>query len=287
MEIIVVEDGSDKPCQEVVRRYGGKLNVHYFFKENTGPGPTRNYGAGKARGKYLVFFDSDCIVPPGYFTEVERELECSPCDGWGGADRAAGSFTPVQKAINYAMTSFLTTGGIRGRTRTHAPSLDRFYARSFNMGIGREAFEKVGGFSSMRVGEDIDLSARLFAAGYRIRLFPGAWVYHKRRTDFRQFARQVYRFGRARVRLSRIHPGTLKPVHILPSVFTAGTLFCIIFWWACPWLLLLPVVWAVVIFADAAIKNRSIYIGLLSIPASFIQLAGYGTGFISGLFDKK
>ena len=178
-EVIIVEDGSSVPCKDVAERYQNILDIRYYAKPNSGPGQTRNYGAERSQGEYLIILDSDCILPEGYFAAVEEELQKAPTDAFGGPDRAHVSFTDIQKAINYSMTSFFTTGGIRGGKK----KMDKFYPRSFNMGVRREVYETLGGFSRMRFGEDIDFSIRIFKGGYACRLFPGAWVYHKRRTD--------------------------------------------------------------------------------------------------------
>lgn len=264
-EVVVVEDGSSIPCRDVVERYSGKLDLKYFFKENGGPGPARNFGARKAGGEYLIFLDSDCCVPPDYLMNVGKELERKKADAFGGPDRADASYSPTQKAINYSMTSFFTTGGIRGGKK----KLDKFYPRSFNMGISSELFGKLGGFSDMRFGEDIDLSIRIFESGAECRLFPEAWVWHKRRTDFKKFFKQVHNSGIARINLWKRHPGSLKPVHTFPALFT---LSCVT--------VILPVLYANVIFIDSSVKNRDLRTGFLSVPAAFIQLTGYGTGFI-------
>ena len=178
-EVLVVEDGSQITCQQVVQKHAAQMPIKYFCKPNSGPGQTRNYGAERSQGEYLIFLDSDCVLPPGYLEAVEKELAEKPCDAFGGPDRSHPSFTPVQKAISYSMTSFFTTGGIRGGKK----KLDKFYPRSFNMGISASLYRKLGGFSKMRFGEDIDLSIRIFQSGARCRLFPQAWVWHKRRTD--------------------------------------------------------------------------------------------------------
>lgn len=196
-EVVVVEDGSSIPCQEVVEKYSDRLDIHYYNKPNSGPGQTRNYGAERSHGEYLIILDSDCILPPGYFEAVEKELQSSPVDAFGGPDRAHASFTDIQKAINYSMTSFFTTGGIRGGKK----KMDKFYPRSFNMGVRRSVYQTLGGFSKMRFGEDIDFSIRIFKAGYRCCLFPSAWVYHKRRTDLKKFFKQVHNSGIARINL--------------------------------------------------------------------------------------
>ena len=219
-EVIIVEDGSQTPCREVCDKYVGQLDVKYLAKPNSGPGQSRNYGAGHAQGDYLIVLDSDVVLPSGYFQAVDEELAQNPCEAFGGPDAAHSSFSPKQKAINYSMTSFFTTGGIRGGKK----KLDTFYPRSFNMGISRDVYLALGGFSKMRFGEDIDFSYRICEAGYRPRLFPKAWVWHKRRTDFRKFFRQVYNSGIARINLEKRHPGTLKLVHALPMVFTVGVL---------------------------------------------------------------
>lgn len=220
-EVIIVEDGSAVPCKEVCDKYDSRLAIRYFMKSNSGPGQSRNYGVERATGDYVLILDSDVVVPEGYLQAVDEELKREPCEAFGGPDRAADTFTPTQKAISYSMTSFFTTGGIRGGKK----KLDKFYPRSFNMGVRRDVYNKLGGFSKMRFGEDIDFSIRIFKAGCRCRLFPGAWVYHKRRTDFRKFWRQVFNSGIARINLYKKYPESLKLVHLLPMVFTVGVFF--------------------------------------------------------------
>ena len=223
-----------------------------------------------------MILDSDCILPEGYLAAVEAELRREPADAFGGPDRAHDSFTSVQKAINYAMTSFFTTGGIRGGKK----KMDRFYPRSFNMGIRAEVYRALGGFSRMRFGEDIDFSIRIFKAGYRCRLFPQAWVWHKRRTDFRKFFKQVHNSGIARINLYKKYPESLKLVHLLPAVFTVGVALVLLAAFFCVWSLGLLGIFVLVIFLDASLKNKSPKIGILSVIAAFIQLVGYGTGFL-------
>ena len=306
-EVVIVEDGSEVRCEDVVQRYANRLPVRYFEKPNSGPGQSRNYGAERSQGEYLIVLDSDVVLPEGYLAAVDEELTANPCEAFGGPDRAHESFTPVQKAINYSMTSFFTTGGIRGGKK----KLDKFYPRSFNMGIKKTLYEALHGFSNMRFGEDIDFSIRIFKSGARCRLFPEAWVWHKRRTDFRKFFRQVHNSGIARINLYKKYPESLKLVHLLPAFFTMGvaTLLAIFltglifaglglasahgasgcnmglvvtyFGLALMLLALLPLVlYATIILVDSALQNRSVRVGLLSIPASFIQLLGYGTGFL-------
>lgn len=309
MEVVIVEDGSTKPCESVVHKYAGKLQLRYYTKENSGPGPTRNFAAERSQGEFLIFLDSDCVLPPDFLKEVEAELNRQECDAWGGPDRAHESFTPVQKAISYSMTSFITTGGIRGGKK----QMDKkFYPRSFNLGIRRSLYRQLGGFSSMRFGEDIDLSLRIYKSGASCRLFPEAWVWHKRRTDFKKFFKQVHNSGIARINLMKRHPGSLKLVHLLPAVFTIGVFLCLLLFLvglvfagiglyvgffggtgcnmglivaylgaAIMLLALLPLLlFSLLVFVDSSIRNHSIKIGSLSIWASFIQLIGYGTGFI-------
>lgn len=293
-EVIVVEDGSSHPCREICEKYKGALDLHYYFKDNSGPGQSRNYGAERAHGDYLIILDSDVVLPDTYLSCVSEELASQPCDAFGGPDRSHESFSSTQKAISYSMTSFFTTGGIRGGKR----KLDKFYPRSFNMGIRRDIYQKIGGFSKMRFGEDIDFSIRIFKAGHICRLFPTAWVWHKRRTDFRKFFRQVYNSGIARINLYKKYPDSLKLVHLLPAIFTVGVILLVLIsafgrammhydptnfrsWYlvcAIPWLPILA--FCLLIFIDASIRNRSVIIGLKSIAAAFIQLFGYGCGFL-------
>ena len=312
-EVIIVEDGSKNPCKDVCDKYASILDLHYYYKENSGPGQSRNYGVERAQGEYVIILDSDVVLPAAYLKNVECRMESvefataheSSSEGtaatpaaaanstpytlnsqlacWGGPDAAHPSFTPVQKAISYSMTSFFTTGGIRGGKA----KLDKFYPRSFNMGIRRDVYQQLGGFSKMRFGEDIDFSYRIVEAGYQPRLFPDAWVWHKRRTDFRKFFRQVYNSGIARINLEKRHPGTLKLVHLLPMVFTLGVIGCLLLAPFCYGLTLLPLVlYCLLILTDSTLQNKSLQVGLLSIPAAFVQLMGYGFGFIESWWKR-
>ena len=281
-EVIIVEDGSSLPCAEVACRFANQLPIRYLTKTNGGPGPARNYGAAHATGDYLIILDSDCLLPADYLEAVEQELLREPADAFGGPDRAHPSFSPMQKAINYSMTSFFTTGGIRGGKK----KLDKFYPRSFNMGIRRDVYEALGGFSPMRFGEDIDLSIRLFKGGYRCRLFPEAWVWHKRRTDLKKFFKQVHNSGMARITLHKRHPGSMKLVHLLPMCFTLFTARCLLCAPWCLWSLLPLLLYALLVGLDATIRNKSLYIGLLSITAAYVQLIGYGTGFLRAWWSR-
>ncbi len=281
-EVIVVEDGSSVPCEDVVNKYWDKLDVHYYSKPNSGPGQTRNYGAERSKGEFLLILDSDCILPEGYLQAIEDELHREEADAFGGPDRAHDSFTRVQKAINYAMTSFFTTGGIRGGKK----KMDKFYPRSFNMGVHAEAYRALGGFSNMRFGEDIDFSIRIFKAGYRCRLFPEAWVWHKRRTDLKKFFKQVHNSGIARINLYKKYPESLKLVHLLPAVFTVGVVFLLLCSLLCVWSLLPLALFVLIVFIDASLSNKSVVIGILSVVASFIQLTGYGIGFLRAWWKR-
>lgn len=283
-EVIVVEDGSVRDCKNVCDSYAGRLDLHYHMKENSGPGQSRNYGAERARGEYLIILDSDVVLPDGYLQSVDDELKARPADAFGGPDCAHPSFTPTQKAISYSMTSFFTTGGIRGGKK----KMDKFYPRSFNMGIRRDVYMTLGGFSRMRFGEDIDFSIRIFKAGHACRLFPGAWVWHKRRTDFRKFFRQVYNSGIARINLYKKYPESLKIVHLMPAAFTAGTAVLVVLAAVmCQPLWLAPIVlYALMILADSSFQNRSLRIGLLSVAAAFVQLTGYGLGFFNAWWKR-
>lgn len=298
-EVIIVEDGSSVTCEKVCNGYKATLDIHYFMKENSGPGQSRNYGVARAKGEYVIILDSDVVLPPGYIESVSDELEKAPADAFGGPDKAHSSFTDIQKAISYSMTSFFTTGGIRGSKKK---KLDKFYPRSFNMGVRRDMYNKLGGFSKMRFGEDIDFSIRIFKAGCKCRLFPESWVWHKRRTDFRKFFRQVYNSGIARINLYKKYPESLKLVHLLPMVFTVGVLGLVVisavgrvlmhyddidrWYWLCagPWLPIFA--YCLLIFVDSSKQNRSLKIGLESIAASFVQLMGYGFGFIEAWWKR-
>ncbi len=277
-EVIIVEDGSSLRCDRVVDLFRGDFNLNYVLVPNGGPAAARNIGARMARGEYILILDSDVILPRGYIAAVQKGIEQTRADAFGGPDAAADGFTPVQKAINYAMTSFFTTGGIRGGKGVR---LDKFYPRSFNLGCRRSVYESLGGFSEeMRFGEDIDFSLRLFGAGCMVRLFPEAFVFHKRRVDFRKFFRQVYNSGIARIHLQRRHPGSMKLVHILPALFTLVSVVLLVGQFFCSWSLLPLVLLAMLFFLDAWRTGLTPSSALLAVPASFVQLWGYGSGFL-------
>ncbi len=282
-EVIIVEDGSIVPCEDIVKAYESRLNIRYFSKQNEGPGLTRNYGAKVSGGEYLIFFDSDCIIPAKYMQIVDRSLNAHPLDAFGGPDQAHPSFTPVQKAISYSMTAFLTTGGIRGGKK----KMDRFHPRSFNMGFSREVFQVTNGFSSMRFGEDLDMSLRILRSGFTTGLIPEAFVYHKRRTDFRKFFKQVHNSGIARINLHKRHPGSMKAVHFLPAlfvIFSGIAVICAMFGWLFPLIVLNLYLLAILI--DASMQSKSLYIGFLSVTATIVQHFGYGTGFIKAYWKR-
>ncbi len=276
-EVVIVEDGSTIPSREVVADFQNELSIAYFQKSNSGPGDSRNYGMQRARGNYFLILDSDCVLPPAYLNTVDEALQKTYVDCFGGPDAAHESFSLVQKAINYAMTSFLTTGGIRGNKK----SVDKFQPRSFNMGISKKAFEATGGFGKIHPGEDPDLSIRLWNEGFSTALIPEAFVYHKRRIDWGRFFTQVYKFGTVRPILNKWHPKTAKATYWFPTLFCIGFLVALVLWAAG---IVLPILlfafYFALIFIDSFFKNKSIAIALLSLLAVGIQFLGYGFGFL-------
>ena len=285
-EVIVVEDGSSVKAEDIVRSFSGRLDLHYYFKANSGPGPSRNFGFGKARGDFFIIFDSDCIIPPHYMQVVEEHQKADFFDMFGGPDKAHESFTPIQKAINYSMTSILTTGGIRGGKKR----VGVFHPRSFNMGISRKVYEVTNGFAPMRYGEDIDFSIRTIKAGFKVGLIPEAYVFHKRRTSFKQFFRQIHHSGEARIHLFQLYNNELKITHFFPAAFV---LFCVL-------TALLPifsvklflVAFAMLLFyclaivVHATMFYTSIGLGFLSLQATFVQHFAYGTGFLKEVWNR-
>ena len=281
-ELVLVEDGSTQPCKDVVKLYEGKFPIQYYYKENEGRSIARNYGMERAEGDYFIFFDSDCVVPEDYFEKLQAQYEAMPVDCFGGPDAAHDSFSTTQKAINYSMTSFLTTGGIRGGKI----SLEKFTPRTFNMGFARKVYESVGGFREM-FSEDIDMSTRIRNAGFSISLYPDQYVYHKRRVDFKKFFRQVYVFGMSRITLKLLYPGSMKAVHFLPAMFVLGAIALILLSiFVSPYWILPLVAYLLAIFIAALFATKSFVIALKAVPASVIQLSGYGLGFIRAYFTK-
>jgi glycosyltransferase involved in cell wall biosynthesis len=276
-EIVIIEDGSSIKCEDVVREYGEKLNISYYFKENSGPGNSRNYGMQKAKGDYFIIFDSDCIIPKTYLTEVDKALKKNYVDCFGGPDKALDSFSDIQKAINFAMTSFLTTGGIRGGSE----KIDKFQPRSFNMGLSRKAFEASNGFGNIHPGEDPDLSIRLWKLGFETQLFPKAFVYHKRRIDWEKFSIQVNKFGKARPILNSWYPEYNKLTFFFPSIFLIGFVVALVLLiFNHDLLLQLYFAYFLVLFLVSTYQNKSLKIGFLSIKAVWKQFYGYGIGFM-------
>jgi len=279
-EVVIVEDGSKDSAEEIVKSFQKKLSIQYFYKENTGQGLSRNYAYERASGDYFIVFDSDCLIPSHYLAAVETRLNTDFLDAFGGPDRADTSFTPVQKAISYSMTSLFTTGGIRGNKK----GVGTFHPRSFNMGISKEVWLRTKGYIITRMGEDIEFSIRIMSYGFKVGLIEDAYVYHKRRTNFKQFFKQVHFFGRARINIYRFVPAELKLTHFFPMcfvLFSSGAVLLGLFnvpigALAC----FLLYCYTAAIFVDAAYQNRSLKIGFLSIAAAYTQLYGYGIGFM-------
>lgn len=281
-EIILVEDGSTEPCKHIAEQYVDRLDIQYYHKSNEGRSIARNYGIERARGEYFIFFDSDCVIPEGYFDALSKKLKKNYTDCFGGPDAAHDSFTDVQKAINYSMTSFLTTGGIRGGK----VQMEKFVPRSFNMGYSRKVWEKVGGFREM-FSEDIDMSTRIRQADFSIQLIRDAYVYHKRRTSLPKFWRQTYVFGMSRITLKLLYPGSMKLVHCLPAFFVLGSATMILLSLLWQWWAILPLaVYLLAVWFNAIISTRSLKIGSLAVITSIIQLGAYGCGFIKAYVWK-
>ncbi len=286
-EVLIIEDGSKDDAREIVNSYKKDLDIHYYFKPNEGQGFARNLGFEKAKGDYFIIFDSDCLIPSNYLENVKNHLYNNHLDAFGGPDDAHDSFTAIQKAISYSMTSVFTTGGIRGKSNNAG---GQFHPRSFNMGVSRKVWEKVGGFIITRLGEDIEYSIRIHHAGFKIGLIPNAKVYHKRRTSFKQFWKQLHFFGRARINITTFFPTTLKAVHFFPAIFTIGLIFTLIAnilgWLIAPVCNIFLLIYLLSIFFDAWAKNKSLKVAFLSIFAAIIQLTAYGFGFMQDFWKK-
>lgn len=282
-QVVIVEDGSEISSEKIVKKYQDKLDLHYFFKENSGAGASRNFGMQKATGNYYIILDSDVIVPKHYLFEVKKALENRFTDAFGGPDAAHKSFTFLQKAINYAMTSVLTTGGIRGKKK----GVGKFQPRSFNLGLSKTAFEKTNGFSKMKNGEDIDLTFRLWENGFETQLIESAFVYHKRRSTIKQFFKQTYGFGTARPILNKKYPKTAKITYWFPSVFILGLVFSVLLvFFGELTLLSCYYLYFLVLLIDATLKNGLI-VGVLALFTTITQFLGYGLGFLESQFFKK
>jgi len=281
-DVVVVDDGSTEKSETIVDKYKEKLSIQYTYKENSGPGDSRNFGCRHSQANFFIFFDSDCIIPPEYIKSLKKEL--NDIQAYGGPDREHSSFTPIQKGISYSMTSFFTTGGIRGNKK----SIEKFHPRSFNMGYSREVYKKTGGFSKLRFGEDIDLSIRIVENGFKTILIPECFVYHKRRTNFKKFFKQIFNSGIARINLYKRHPKSLKLVHFFPAAFVVYQLLSIphAIYWSEVWVLYPTFLYLVLILLDATIKAKNPWIGVISVWASIVQLFGYGLGFIKGFIKR-
>lgn len=286
-EVVVVEDGSVFTCSDIVKQYVDDLNIQYYFIENRGQGLARNYGMERANGDYFVLFDSDCIIPPQYLEVLNVAIEKRKLDAHGGPDAADKNFSSFQKAINYSMTSFLTTGGIRGKMKD--PS--KYQARGYNMGLSKKAFDATKGFIDPNRAEDIELSIRLKKLGFRLELVEDAYVYHKRRNTWESFLAQSFSFGQNRVHISKFHPEAIKLVHVMPSVFLVGWIFTLLFFlmWKSlfSWGASIYGIWLLLVFLDASIKEKSFAVGALAVCTSFGQLSAYGLGLIAAFFRKK
>jgi glycosyltransferase involved in cell wall biosynthesis len=281
-EVLIIEDGSTITSEKTFEKYSQLLRIQYFFKPNSGPGPSRNYGFEKANGAYFIVFDSDCQIPPHYLQVVDESLASNKFDAWGGPDRGHENFTSLQQAMAYTMSSIFTTGGIRGGKSKG------FQPRSFNMGISRHAYQITGGFHFDRFAEDIELSVRMKNFGLKVGLVPEAYVFHQRRTSLKEFYKQVSNFGKGRVLVARAHPGEVKLVHWLPSIFLLGLVLIlpvsIISFKIAEVVALLYLIYLLAIAFDSYKNSRSVKVAILSVPSAFVQLTGYGLGFIKEFF---
>lgn len=286
-EVILVEDGSTETCEAVTSAYAEKLPIRYCYKPNAGPGPARNFGYAQAAGDYLVAFDSDCILPPTYFEAVDRHLATDLLDAWGGPDRGHEKFTVPQRAMAYTMSSFLTTGGIRGGKKR----LGWFQPRSFNMGMSRQVFEVTGGFRFDRFAEDIELSIRIRKSGFRTGLIPEAFVFHKRRASFYEFFKQVVNFGKGRALVGKVHPEEVRLTHWFPAVFTTGCLALLFLALADGFLFTLALAFFLfylcLIFCDSLYVSRHLGVAVFAVFSALLQLWGYGSGFLMEKFRRK
>jgi glycosyltransferase involved in cell wall biosynthesis len=280
-EVLVIDDGSQPSCKQIAESYGDKLDIRYYYKENSGQGFSRNFGFERARGDYFIVFDSDCLIPEEYLQIVDAYIQKHKIDCWGGPDRAHPDFSPMQKAINVSMTSLFTTGGIRGEKR----QAGSYLPRSFNMGISRQVYEKTGGYIITRMAEDLEFSVRIQKLGFRAALIPEAYVYHKRRTNLLDFFKQLHFFGRARINLKNFHPEQVEPVHYLPTIFLLGLVISLtLFVLNIPYLkylILLYILFGAAIFTESMSREKSLKVALIAVSAAFIQLTAYSTGFMS------
>jgi glycosyltransferase involved in cell wall biosynthesis len=277
-EVLIIEDGSDQTCEKVVETFKEKLSLRYFYQNNTGQGFARNFGMQQALGKFYILLDSDCIAPPQYLETVKHHLEQKKLDAFGGPDEADEDFSPLQKAINFSMTSVFTTGGIRGKL----PDPSKYQARGYNMGMSKAAYMATNGFVDPNRGEDIELSIRLKKMGFKLELIKEAYVFHKRRNTFFSFLQQSYSFGRNRVNVSRFHPEAIKLVHMLPLFFLLGVLSLPLWYQVRMNLFLLGMgilaLWSLGVVIASARENKSLLIGLFSFPVAIGQLMAYGAG---------
>lgn len=283
-EVLIVEDGSTDKSEHLVEKYKNQLDLKYFFKENSGAGASRNYGMSHANGNYFLILDSDVIVPKNYLTEVYKGLNTNYTNAFGGPDAAHQSFTSLQKAINYSMTSFLTTGGIRGKKN----AVGKFQPRSFNFGLSQTAFSKTNGFSDLKFGEDIDLTFRLWENDFETQLLEKAFVYHKRRSTIKQFFKQTFAFGTARPKLNKRYPETAKLTYWFPSVFIIGfDISCVAAIFGYWQLFFFYGFYFTLFFLDSLFRSKNLIVAFLSIITSFTQYIGYGLGFLESKFLKK
>ncbi|WP_186758320.1 glycosyltransferase [Echinicola salinicaeni] len=286
-EVIIVEDGSTLKSENLVKGFKQQLNIHYYYQENTGQGFARNFGMQKAGGEYWVFFDSDCVIPQDYFSILYKAVKKRGLDAHGGPDAAMGDFSDFQKAINFSMTSLWTTGGIRGKVADPK----KYQARGYNMGFSKKVYDRLGGFIDPNQGEDIELSIRIKNAGFNLQLVQEAFVYHKRRNDFMSFLKQSFSFGMNRVNVNRYHPGSIKAVHLMPSIFLIGAVLILLSPFISLSVFLVGAffygLWSLGVFLDASISNQSLKVGMMALFSSYGQLFAYGAGMIKALIFIK
>lgn len=286
-EIVIVDDGSSDNLKDVIKKHREFLKIDYYFQLNKGPGAARNLGMEKASGDWFVFIDSDCTMPPVFIQNMFNHLGTNEFDAFGGPDTGRDDFPVFLKAVNYSMTSFLGTGGTRG---SKGKSVAKYYPRSFNMGIKKEVYKKIGGMNKLRHGQDMEFSNRIYRAGFKVKFLSDVFVYHKRRTSLRRFYKQIFNWGVARINLGKIDKAMLKPVHALPAIVVLQfflVLLAAIFIPIMRTILILELLIgcfvALLAFVESTRKNHSVVVGLLSIITLFTQVFAYGIGFWTGV----
>lgn len=195
-EILVVDDGSVDSIEAVVRAFPA---VRMISQSNRGPAAARNLGAKESKGRILVFTDDDCVPQPGWLSAMLAPFEDLAVVGVKGIYRTdqreiLGRFVQLEYEDRYRIMAAL-------------PQID--FIDTYSAAFRRERFLEMGGYDTsfpVACAEDIELSYRMSARGWKMKFQPSAVVAHTHPASLRSYLKKKHKFAFWRVLAVRKNP---------------------------------------------------------------------------------